>query len=348
MNSITLITSFLATGISIFALRPVAEKIGLLDLPGGHKTHFVATPLVGGLGIFCGIFFTSIFTPGALAQFAPFLSLSALVLFIGTIDDAKDLTAVSKMTGHALVALAMATAAGVQLNSFGDLLSLGPIELGALSIPLTIFATVGVINAINMADGIDGLSGGLVIVALSFLAFFSFISGDIVKASFIAMVICSIAAFLSLNFRRPWRQKALVYLGDAGSNMLGFMLIWLFLEATQDAQPLFPPVYALWFLAIPLLDTVNLLIKRPLQGRSPFTPGNDHLHHMLLSRGFSVGQTVMLILGMAIACGGIGLLGIRAGLEEFTMFQLFMVLFSCYFCFSDRIAKKPSASQIPH
>jgi UDP-GlcNAc:undecaprenyl-phosphate GlcNAc-1-phosphate transferase len=155
-------------------------------------------------------------------------------------------------------------------------------------------------------------------------------------------MICSIAAFLSLNFRRPWHKKALVYLGDAGSTMLGFMLAWLLITGTQGMNPTFSPVYALWFLAIPLFDTVNLLVKRPLQGRSPFTPGSDHLHHMLLSRGFSVGQTVLLILCMAIACGGIGLLGMSVGLKDHTMFQMFMVLFSLYFCFSDRIAKNPT------
>lgn len=258
---------------------------------------------------------------------------------MGTVDDARELTPFIRMTGHSLLALAMVIVAGVELNSLGSLLFSSPIDLGIFSIPVTVFATVGVLNAINMPDGVDGLSGGLVIVSLSFIALLSYGNGQLVTASFCTIMICSILAFLNLNFRRPWHKKALIYLGDAGSTMLGFMLAWLLITGTQGMTPTFSPVYAFWFLAIPLFDTVNLLIKRPLQGRSAFTPGNDHLHHMLLSRGFSVGQTVMLILGMA---GGIGLLGMRAGFEEYTMFQLFMVLFSLYFCFSDRIAKKPT------
>jgi UDP-GlcNAc:undecaprenyl-phosphate/decaprenyl-phosphate GlcNAc-1-phosphate transferase len=135
----------------------------------------------------------------------------------------------------------------------------------------------------------------------------------------------------------------LVYLGDAGSTMLGFVLAWLLITNTQGMIPTFAPVYALWFLAIPLFDTVNLLIKRPLRGRSPFSPGCDHLHHMILSRGFSVAHTVLIILSMAIACAGIGLLGLSTGLAESTMFILFISLFATYFSFADKIAK-PSNS----
>lgn len=343
MTYFYLLSAFLITGASLFVLKPVAIKIGLVDIPGGRKTHLSATPLVGGLGIFFGILCISMIMPGVSVEYSSLLSLSALILFMGTVDDARELTPFIRMTGHSLVALAMVIVAGVELNSLGSLLFSSPIVLGIFSIPVTVFATVGVLNAINMSDGVDGLSGGLVIVTLSFIALLSYGNGQFVAASFCTIMICSITAFLSLNFRRPWHKKALVYLGDAGSTMLGFMLAWLLINGTQGITPTFAPVYALWFLAIPLFDTVNLLVKRPLQGKSPFTPGNDHLHHMLLSRGFSVGQTVLLILGMAIACGGIGLLGMRAGLEEYTMFQLFMVLFSLYFCFSDRIAKNPTS-----
>ena len=338
MDLLILLGSFFITGVSLFALKPVAGKVGLLDIPGGHKTHITATPLVGGLGIFLGILVTSIFSTGVLAQFAPFLSLSALVLFIGTIDDAKELTVVARMTGHALVALVMAVVAGIQLTSLGDLVYLGTIELGGFALPFTVFATVGVINAINMADGIDGLSGGLVIVALSFVGLLSFIAADFVQASFIAMIICSIIAFLSLNFRRPWNKKALVYLGDAGSTMLGFMLAWFFISGTQGQAPLFEPVYALWFLTLPLFDTVNLLIKRPLRGVSPFSPGTDHLHHQLLKRGFSVETVVIGLTVSAFLLGMIGFLGHYYEASESFMFQIFISLFIIYFLYSDKIS----------
>lgn len=341
MTYLYLLSAFAITGGSLLALKPLAVRIGLVDIPGGRKTHLNATPLVGGLGIFLGIVCISLVIPAISAEFRPLLSLSALILFIGTVDDAKELTPFVRMLGHSLVALAMAVVAGVELNSLGALVSNQPINLGVLTIPLTVFATVGVINAINMSDGIDGLSGGLVIVTLSFISVCAFSSGQGVAGSFCLIMICSILAFLSLNFRRPWHKKALVYLGDAGSTMLGFILAWLLIESTQGVVPTFSPVYALWFLAIPLFDTVSLLIKRPLRGKSPFTPGNDHLHHMLLSRGLSVEQVVALMIAVAAVLGGVGLIGLSLGARESSMFLIFIALFAVYFCFADKLDKRP-------
>lgn len=337
MNITFLVGSFLITCISLLVLKPVASRVGLVDIPGGRKTHMSATPLVGGLGIFLGILCISILARDTLSEFSSLLSLSALVLFIGTIDDAKELTVLTRMVGHALIALAMAVVAGVQLSSLGDLLSFGEINLGVLAVPVTIFTTVGVINAVNMTDGIDGLSGTLVIVALGFEAVLTYSNGQTGATSFIVIVICSIAAFLSFNFRRPLGKKAAVYLGDAGSTMLGFMLAWLLISETQGERASFPPVYALWFLTVPLFDTVTLLIKRPFRGTSPFDPAVDHLHHNLLSRGFSVEQVVYLLTGIALVMGGIGLAGFNLEASEPFMFLLYIGLFVVYFLFSDRV-----------
>ncbi len=204
------------------------------------------------------------------------------------------------------------------------------------------FATVGVINAINMSDGIDGLSGGLLVIALGFMTLLAIDAERIASAVFMAGLICTILGFLSLNFRRPWNRKALVYLGDAGSTMLGFILAWLLIDSTQGESALIPPVFVLWFLAIPLFDTVNLLIKRPLAGKSPFTPGNDHLHHSLLLRGYSVEKTVVILAIVALFLGGIGFTGYYIGISEAVMFQVFLTLFGLYFIFSDSLRPAPS------
>ncbi|MEX2468229.1 MAG: MraY family glycosyltransferase, partial [Pseudohongiellaceae bacterium] len=259
MPAAYLLTAFAVTALAGWALRPVAAQVGLLDHPGGRKTHAVPTPLVGGLGIFIGVVFTTIWLPEALLAYGPFLSLSALVLFIGTIDDLKQLRATTRMTGQSLVALVMAVVAGVQLHSLGNAFG-SELLLGWLGIPFTVFATVGVINAINMSDGIDGLSGGLSAIALAFIAALALAGGQGLHASFVALIVFALLAFLLLNFRRPWGRSALIYLGDGGSTMLGFMLAWLLIDASQGEGALFAPVHALWFLAVPLLDTVNLLI----------------------------------------------------------------------------------------
>ncbi|MEQ8313734.1 MAG: hypothetical protein RL839_01945 [Gammaproteobacteria bacterium] len=329
--------AFFATILATATLRPVAGKIGLLDIPGGRKTHIGATPLVGGLGIFIGLLSISIISVDVINAYAPLLSLSALIVFIGVIDDIKDLRVIVRMTGHTLVAIAMAIVAGIQLESFGNILLGEEIALNSFALPVTVFATVGVINAINMSDGIDGLSGTLVVVALICIGIVAGSKADFVTVSFIALLSACILAFLTMNFRRPWNQKALVYLGDAGSTMLGFMLAWLLIESSQGEHALFPPVYALWFLAVPLFDTVNLLIKRPIHGFSPFKPGVDHLHHALLRRGFTVQQVVLILAASSLALAGIGLTGYFWQASDSVMFQLFLGLFLLYFLFCDRL-----------
>jgi len=335
MLYLELIGAFFLTGGTILALRPAAARLGLMDLPGGHKIHASATPMVGGVGIFTGIVCMTLLSPALITNFAPLLTLSALVLFIGTLDDALGLTVRTRFTGHVLIALSMAVVAEVQLQSLGELVSSTSIGLGGLAIPMTVFATVGVINAINMADGIDGLSGGLSIVTLGLIAAVALLAGRMELVSFIAIIVCSILAFLTLNFRRPWKLQAMVYLGDAGSTMLGFILAWLLIDVSQGENALITPVYALWFLALPLYDTVNLLIRRPLSDHSPFKPGNDHLHHCLLQRGFSVEQVVLILTASALLLGLIGFAGYLIDARESWMFALFMFGFALYFYFSD-------------
>ncbi len=335
-----LLLSFILTGASLCLLRPLAARVGLVDVPGGRKTHISATPLVGGLGIYFSILVITIISPEILATFGPLLSLSALIVFIGVIDDARELKVYVRMTGHILVAIAMVVVAGNSLVSFGDILGTGPINLGAASLPLTVFATVGVINAINMSDGVDGLSGGLVIVVLVFIAITTFQNGNEAKLLFIGIIVCAIIAFLTQNFRRPWSKKALVYLGDAGSTMLGFVLAWLLIESSQGVNAEFQPVYALWFLAVPLLDTVNLLIRRPLKGLSPVHAGLDHLHHSLLERGLSSYHVVALLLTASIIFGSVGMIGIALEASESLMFLLFILLFVVYFILSPFISPK--------
>lgn len=339
MSFLNLLSAFVITSLSLFALKPVAGKVGLIDIPGGRKEHKAPTPLVGGVGIYFGTLFICLFTPVVLTHYAMMLALSALVLLVGIFDDARELRVSVRMAAHGMAALMMAIIAGNQLTSVGDILGFGAVELGFLAIPVTVFATVGVINAVNMTDGVDGLSGGLVVIALLFLGFVAFDSGNVPMLQFTTLLICALLAFLMLNFRLPWKQCALVYMGDAGSTMLGFMLTWLIIEATQGINPAMAPVYALWFLAIPLIDTVSLLIKRPLQGKSPFSAGTDHLHHRLMKAGYSRKQTVLGLYTAGAVMGSIGLFGYVTQTSEPVMFLLFMIIFSIYMAW-DKLYQK--------
>ncbi len=350
MSLINLFGTFLITSLSLFALKPMADRVGLVDIPGGRKQHKSPTPLIGGLGIFVGTLFMSMLSPDVYLLYSGLLATSALVLFVGILDDARELRVSVRMGLHAFAAWLMAAVAGNQLQSLGDLAGFGAVELGILAIPLTMFATVGVINAINMSDGVDGLSGGLVLIALFCLAVVALDSSQLVMLEFITLLICALLAFLAMNFRAPWKQPALVYLGDAGSTMLGFVLTWLIVDATQGDDAIMAPVYALWFLAVPLIDTVCLLIKRPLRGVSPFCAGHDHLHHRLLRAGFSLEQTVLGLYLVSSLLGAFGLIGYFYELSEVFMFWTFMALFGMYIGWDFWTARQdaPASTPSPH
>jgi len=330
MDVISLFSSFCVTGASLFALKPVASKVGLLDHPGGRKTHAKPTPLIGGLGIYLGIFLITYLNPVVFNHYSLMLGISAFVLFIGMVDDYKHQPVWIRMGSQAVAATLMYFAANIQLTSFGNIIFIGNIDLGILSFPLTVIATVGVINAVNMSDGIDGLSGGMVTIALTFLGIVAWQAGNTTMLTFIAVLVSALLAFLALNFRLPWKKTAMVYLGDSGSTFLGFILAWLFIEATHGENAIMPPVLALWFLALPLMDTVILLIKRPLEGKSPFHPGRDHLHHKLLAMGYSNNRVVFSLYLVSVVIGLIGLAIHQEMVLESFAFFIFLGLFVVY------------------
>ena len=148
---------------------------------------------------------------------------------------------------------------------------------------------------------------------------------------FSMLVIACLLGFLILNFRAPFKKSALIYLGDSGSTLLGFILAWILIEGSQGgSERVIPATVALWFLAIPLMDTVYLFIARPLTGKSPFEPGTDHLHHLLARHGVEKVKVVLLLYGVGLLLGGVGLLFLAMPtMEKFSLY-LFLCCFALY------------------
>jgi len=332
MIYLTLIVSLLTTLIAILLLRPVARKIGLVDKPGGRKTHSMDTPLIGGLGIYLGLLIGCLLSPDILTHYQSLLLISSLLLLIGLIDDFYPLPALLRMAIQVIAAWLMCTLGDNQLISLGNLFSESELLLGRFSILMTIFATVGVINAINMIDGMDGLSGGMVMICLLFMSIAAGLSGNNpALLSFSMLVMACLVGFLILNYRAPFKKAALIYLGDSGSTLLGFILAWILIEGSQGgSERVIPATVALWFLAIPLMDTVYLFIARPLTGKSPFEPGTDHLHHLLARHGVAKVKVVLLLYGVGLLLGGVGLLFLAMPtMEKFSLY-LFLCCFALY------------------
>lgn len=341
------LTALLVTLLSIIALRPLAHRIGLVDHPGGRKTHDHLTPLIGGVGIFVGLLTLGLVAPEALRTFMPLVVIAGGLLVVGVIDDFREISANLRLLVHLGAAVLMIFWGGNQLTTMGNLLFFGPIMLGVLAIPVTLFAVASAINAINMSDGVDGLCGGLVLIVLAFMTLLAQNAHLQHATQLLIVLLCCVTGFLLLNFRFPWRQRALIFMGDAGSTLLGFILSWMLIYLAEKGAC--RPVTVLWLIALPLMDTASVMVIRKLDGKSMFTPGRDHLHHHLLALGMSPRRTVITMYGLALLMGAVGVIGEGQGVSEGVMFLGFMAMLFAYIAVMNRLFRSlhQAATQLP-
>ncbi|MDH5302184.1 MAG: undecaprenyl-phosphate alpha-N-acetylglucosaminyl 1-phosphate transferase [Gammaproteobacteria bacterium] len=324
--------SFFVTLGLCWLLPPLATKLGLVDKPGGRKHHDAPTPVIGGIAIYAGLVCGVAVNPYPIAAIWPLIAGAGLLLTVGLIDDIKNLSARTRFFAQSAAAIVAILGNDIVLHDLGNLIGTGTLSLGLVAIPFTVFAIIGVINAVNMSDGMDGLAGGLVLVAIAGLAIAALphLHGYAVVLIFLAS---TVAAFLMFNMRTPWLAKAKIFMGDNGSMMLGFIVACLLIhlsQTTTEARTI-RPVTALWLLALPLLDTVCVMLRRIRKGKSPFAPDREHFHHILLVAGYSPAKTVWIMLGIASGLAALGLLGERLHTPESVMFVGFMLLFAAYY-----------------
>ncbi|WP_374682218.1 MraY family glycosyltransferase [Accumulibacter sp.] len=326
----------LISGVAIRLGADLADRLGIVDRPGGHKQHEASTPFVGGVGIVAVLLslfllLDPLFGGLALSRLQGIL-IGALILFLtGFADDIVHLSFKLRFVVQAAVALSMVFFGGVELLSFGELLPGVQFELGLLSIPMTVFATVGLINAVNMIDGIDGLSGSISLVSLVLAGMVAVIAGQSAYAVLIVALIAGLAGFLYYNLRYPGNSRARVFLGDNGSMVLGFLFAWLFIALSQGDSPAMTPVTALWLFALPLMDTVGVMLRRIWLRKSPFRPDRHHLHHLFVRAGYRVCDVVAFAAFAQLFLGLVGVGGLLLEVPEYLMFWLFVGVFVAYF-----------------
>ena len=307
MNLLTvstdLISIFLFTTLFLFFARKVAKKVGLVDKPNFRKRHQGLIPLVGGISVYAGICFTFGIVDYYIPHASLYLACAGVLVFIGALDDRFDISVKIRATIQAAVGIVMMVFGKLYLSSLGYIFGSWEMVLGPFGYFLTLFAVWAAINAFNMVDGIDGLLGGLSCVSF---------------------------AAIMLNLGILGRRYK-VFMGDAGSTLIGFTVIWILLETTQGKTHPISPVTALWIIAIPLMDMVAIMYRRLRKGMSPFSPDRQHIHHLIMRAGFTSRQAFVLITLAAALLASIGVLAEYSHfVPEWVMLVLFLLAFFLY------------------
>lgn len=318
--------------ILIPVLQPLATRFGLTDKPDGRKQHDGPTPMHGGLSILLVLVTTAaIFRDISSSQAWAFYLAGGLLLLVGVADDLRDLNWRWRIGAQVLAAVGMVYLGGVSVQQLSDVVGVQHLALGWLALPVTVFVVVGVINALNMADGVDGLAGGQALVSLLLFFAFALYAGNYTAAERLLAVSAAVVGFLCWNLRRPGLPRAEVFLGDAGSMLLGFIIAWTAVRLSQSPEHPVSPVLGPWTIALPLIDTCSLILRRLREGRSPFSADRDHLHHILLDAGYTA--TTIAIGGMflSLALGLGAALLLKLGIYRPLLVVLFFVLIGVHY-----------------
>ena len=257
LNRITLFALIFSIGILVDDAIVVVENIVRhLRLPEnrGRSSARIAVEAVDEVG-----------NPTILATLAVIISFLPMMLITGMKDDLHELSPHTRFGLQILACLIMIFAGGVVLTDFGSLMWNGVLPLGWLSIPITVFAVLGVINAFNMMDGIDGLSSMIFMVAATAMAWLALRSGLIFNASMLIIVVGAVLGFFLMNARLPWNKRGRVFLGDSGSVFLGMFLAWQFVDLGNGTDRAFTPITAVWLLGSGLLGMIG--VRRKFQGK---------------------------------------------------------------------------------
>lgn len=322
---------FLFSFFTLFIFRKLAKKINLVDHPNERKRHVGAIPLIGGVSVYITLVIALWFEQDLLVNADIYVLCASVLVMMGAIDDKYDVDYRIRLVVQILISCAMIFAAGLSLKSLGHILFSYEVDLGPLGYIVTIFAVLGAINAFNMVDGIDGLLGGLTMVTFGALSYIHYADGQLPLARFCLLMMIVVMPYICLNLGFPFGVRKKVFMGDAGSMLIGFTVIWVLLQGTQGPKAQMNPVTALWLIAIPLMDMTCIMVRRIRKGVSPFKPDREHLHHICLRAGLSSHQALVVICGVATLLAVAGIALEYGGVPEWISLLLFLFVFFFYY-----------------
>ncbi len=297
------VISFLVSFYAIPVIVTVANKKKLYDIPDERKIHTTPISSLGGLGIFVGFMLgllLSINSVNGIGGFQFYIASFMVIFFFGIKDDILVLSPLKKLIGQVMVAAILMFKAGLVITSMHGFLGIHHIDY-TLGCFLTLFTIVVVMNAYNLIDGVDGLAGTVSVITSSIFGFFFFVNGDIFFSIMAFTFASSVIGFLIYNY-----SPAKIFMGDTGAMLSGavnVILVIRFIETAKSGSVLpilATPAMGFGILLMPLLDTLRVFSIRMIHGRSPFSPDRNHLHHMLLDRGYNHIKVTSIIAATAI------------------------------------------------
>lgn len=314
----------------------IASIKNLTDKPGERKVHNFAIPTLGGIGIFGGFTFGFLLAvDGQLPGVAYFTATSIILFFIGISDDLINMSPRKKVIAELFAAFIIFLFTDMHFTNFHGFLGITELPFW-LSLLITMFVVVVIINSLNLIDGIDGLAASVGIIASAVLGTWFWLSGDYGYAIMASALLGSLIAFLRFNLSKGTSK---IFMGDTGSLVIGFILAVMIIRFNEinAASTSFivlrsAPAISIAILIVPLFDTLRVFTLRAVDGQSPFTADNRHIHHLMLRAGFShrmstlyISIAHLLIIGLAFWLDNIGIMRLTLVLMSVCAFLTILV-----------------------
>ena len=334
INYIYLIT-LITFVIFLYFYKKLSFSLNLVDEPNERKKHKGSIPLIGGITIFSNILLYSFYFN--LDYHIQVIIYSSIILLVmGVIDDSIELRITYRLITQ-LISCLIVIGSGLIIKNIGNYMYFPNIEIGILSVAFTVICVVGLTNAFNFMDGIDGLCAILILNSIVSIIFFSYFFNNKLPYNheFLIIICLSIASFLIFNLNNFFK----IFLGDAGSITLGFIVSFLLIFYSQSNDEYLHPVLTIWCVTLIVYDFIAVFIKRSLQGINPFKPDRSHFHHILLKHKFSPFSTLII---MFLSASFLNILGFLIFIYAGPMPSLltFLILLVIYIVININIEKR--------
>lgn len=312
---IALFASFLLT----YPVRKLAIKWNIVDLPNYRKIHTEITPRFGGIAIFIGSMLGLLYLLPSNEHMFAIVSGAFVIVITGALDDRYDIRPIVKLTGQ-FIAASFLVSSGLIIEQV-TLPFLGKIDLGFISVLVTVFWVIGITNAINLIDGLDGLATGVSTIALISILIMAIIDAQIIVVYFSTVLIGANLGFLYHNY-----YPAKIYMGDTGSNFLGYMIAVISMLGLFKNVALLSFLIPIIILAVPIFDTLFAIIRRMRNNESIMVADNKHVHYQLLRIGLSHRMSVLIMYVFSALFGGLAILFSLAPFKLSIVIALFIFI----------------------